>query len=84
MAEHGLKGPVIGVAFDGLGYGDDGTIGGGEFLVAELSHLERRAHLRYVPLPGGDRAIREPWRMAVSYLSVRSGKPGAGADRDFK
>jgi hydrogenase maturation protein HypF len=68
MAEHGLAGPVIGVAFDGLGYGGDGTIWGGEFLVARLSGYERRAHLRTVPLAGGDRAIREPWRMAVSYL----------------
>jgi hydrogenase maturation protein HypF len=68
MVEHGLQGPVIGVAFDGLGYGGDGTIWGGEFLVARLSSYERRAHLRTVPLPGGDRAIREPWRMAVSYL----------------
>jgi hydrogenase maturation protein HypF len=68
MAEHGLAGPVIGVAFDGLGYGGDGTIWGGEFLVATLSGYERRAHLRYVPLAGGNRAIREPWRMALSYL----------------
>ena len=68
MAEHGLEGPVIGVAFDGLGYGGDGTIWGGEFLVAKLSGYERRAHLRTVPLAGGNRAIREPWRMAVSYL----------------
>jgi hydrogenase maturation protein HypF len=68
MAEHGLNGPVIGIAFDGLGYGGDGTIWGGEFLVADLARYTRRAHLRYVPLAGGDRAIREPWRMALSYL----------------
>jgi hydrogenase maturation protein HypF len=74
MAEHGLEGPIIGVAFDGLGYGDDGTIWGGEFLVATLSGYERRAHLRTVPLAGGDRAIREPWRMAVSYLRDTLGK----------
>lgn len=74
MAEHGLAGPVVGVAFDGLGYGRDGTIWGGEFLVARLSGYERRAHLRYVPLAGGDRAIREPWRMAVSYLRDALGK----------
>jgi hydrogenase maturation protein HypF len=74
MAEHGLEGPVIGVAFDGLGYGGDGTIWGGEFLVARLSGYERRAHLRYVPLAGGDRAIREPWRMALSYLRDALGK----------
>jgi hydrogenase maturation protein HypF len=74
MAEHGLEGPVIGVAFDGLGYGGDGTIWGGEFLVARLSGCVRRAHLRTVPLAGGDRAIREPWRMAVSYLRDALGK----------
>lgn len=74
MVEHGLEGPVIGVAFDGLGYGGDGTIWGGEFLVARLSGYERRAHLRTVPLAGGDRAIREPWRMAVSYLRDALGK----------
>src|SRR5215813_5750771 len=74
MAEHGLGGPVIGVALDGLGYGDDGTIWGGEFLVATLSRYERRAHLRTVPLAGGDRAVRQPWRMAVSYLRDALGK----------
>lgn len=68
MAEHGLAGPVIGVAFDGLGYGDAGTIWGGEFLVAMLSGYQRRAHFRYVPMAGGNRAVREPWRMALSYL----------------
>jgi len=83
MAEHGLEGPVIGVAFDGLGYGQDGTIWGGEFLVATLSGYARRAHLRTVPLAGGNRAIREPWRMAVSYVRdalgtdpISSGLPG--------
>lgn len=78
MAEHGLKGPVIGVAFDGLGYGGDGTIWGGEFLVTRLAGYERRAHLRCVPLAGGDRAIREPWRMALSYL-----RDALGADPLF-
>jgi hydrogenase maturation protein HypF len=68
MAENHLTGKVIGVAFDGTGYGTDGKIWGGEFLVADFLGFERRAHLRYVPLPGGDAAVRHPWRMAMSYL----------------
>ena len=68
MAEHGLSGPVIGVAFDGTGYGTDGSIWGGEFLVAEYAGFGRAAHWRYVPMPGGDRAVREPFRMALAHL----------------
>ena len=68
MAEHGLEGPVIGVSLDGTGYGTDGAIWGGEFLVATLADFERMAHLAYVPMPGGERAIKEPWRMALAYL----------------
>jgi len=68
MAENHLRDKVIGVAFDGTGYGTDGQIWGGEFLVADLARFERRAHLRYVPLAGGDQAVREPWRAATSYL----------------
>ena len=68
MAENHLRGDVIGVAFDGTGYGVDGCIWGGEYLVASLAGFTRRAHLRYVPLPGGDAAVRQPWRMALSYL----------------
>jgi len=68
MAENGLRDQVIGVAFDGTGYGTDGKIWGGEFLVADFARFERRAHLRYVPLAGGDAAVREPWRAALSYL----------------
>jgi hydrogenase maturation protein HypF len=68
MAENHLRGKVIGVAFDGTGYGTDGKIWGGEFLVADFAGFTRRAHLRYVPLPGGDAAVRQPWRMALSYL----------------
>jgi hydrogenase maturation protein HypF len=68
MAENHLRGDVIGVAFDGTGFGTDGKIWGGEFMVADFAAFSRRGHLRYVLLPGGDAAIRQPWRMALSYL----------------
>jgi hydrogenase maturation protein HypF len=68
MAEQGLKGPVIGVAFDGTGYGTDGNLWGGEFLIAGINGFERAGQFRYVPLPGGEAAIREPWKTAVSYI----------------
>ena len=68
LAENGLDEKVIGVAFDGTGYGEDGNIWGGEFLIADLSQYERAAHLKELPMPGGEQAIKEPWRMAVSYL----------------
>jgi hydrogenase maturation protein HypF len=70
MAENGLAGEAIGVAMDGTGYGLDGAIWGGEFLVASYAGFERRAHLRYVPLAGGDRAVREPWRSALGYAGA--------------
>ena len=73
LAEHGLTGPVIGVAADGTGYGTDGAIWGCEIMVADLCGFERLAHLAYVPLPGGDRAVREPWRMAAVYLAQAYG-----------
>jgi hydrogenase maturation protein HypF len=68
MAEHGLTGPVIGVTFDGTGYGSDGAVWGGEFLVGDYRTFRRAGHLRYVGLPGGEQAIRQPWRMAASHL----------------
>ena len=68
MAEHGLKGPVIGLALDGTGYGTDGRIWGGEVLIARLDGFERFGHLEYVPMPGGEAAIKEPWRMAFAAL----------------
>jgi len=68
MAENGLAGPVIGVAFDGAGYGLDGAVWGGEFLVGDYRGFRRAAHLRYVGMPGGEQAIREPWRMALAHL----------------
>lgn len=68
MAEHALDGRLIGVAWDGTGFGSDGTIWGGEFLVADLTAFERAAHLRPVLLAGGDAAVHEPWRVARAYL----------------
>jgi hydrogenase maturation protein HypF len=68
MAEHGLEGPVIGLSLDGTGYGTDGRVWGGEVLIARLDGFERFAHLDYVPMPGGEVAIREPWRMAFGHL----------------
>ena len=70
MAENGVQEPVIGVAFDGTGYGEDGQIWGGEFLVGDFQNFERRAHLKYVVLPGGEAAIRKPYRIAFSHPSV--------------
>jgi hydrogenase maturation protein HypF len=74
MAEHRLTGPVLGVAFDGSGYGTDGAVWGGEFLVAEYAGFTRVAHFGYVPMPGGDRAAREPFRMALSHLLTAFGE----------
>jgi len=68
LAEHGLQGPVIGVAADGTGYGSDGAVWGCEIMAADLLNFERLAHLSYVPLPGGEQAVRQPWRMAATYL----------------
>jgi hydrogenase maturation protein HypF len=68
MAEHGLDGPVIGLAFDGTGYGEDGTVWGGEVLIADLAGYRRCAHLETVPMPGAAAAIKEPGRMALAYL----------------
>ncbi|MFC6083502.1 carbamoyltransferase HypF [Sphaerisporangium aureirubrum] len=81
LADNGEPGPVIGVAFDGLGYGTDGTIWGGEFLLAGLASFERAGHLVPVPMPGGTAAIRQPWRMAAAYLDAAyDGRPPEGLD----
>ena len=78
LADNGEAGPVIGVAFDGTGYGPDATIWGGEFLLADLADAERAGHLAGVPMPGGAAAIRQPWRMAAAYLDAAfpAGLPG--------
>ena len=73
LADHGCTEPVIGIACDGAGLGTDGAIWGGEFLVVDGIAFHRAAHLAYVPLPGGDAAAREPWRMAVSHLATAYG-----------
>ncbi|MCL5292828.1 MAG: carbamoyltransferase HypF, partial [Actinobacteria bacterium] len=74
LAENGITEPAIGVSFDGTGYGADGAIWGGEFLLADLSGFERRAHLSYVRMPGGAEAIKKPYRMALGYLYEAYGK----------
>jgi hydrogenase maturation protein HypF len=79
LADNGEAGPVLGVAFDGLGYGTDGTLWGGEFLLADLTGFQRLAHLDPVPMPGGAAAVRAPWRMAAAYLDRGyAGRPPRG------
>ena len=68
MADNGLEAPVIGVSFDGTGYGSDGNIWGGEFMVADYRQFTRMAHLEYLPLPGGALAIKKTYRTAIGYL----------------
>ncbi len=83
MAEHGLSGPVLGLAFDGTGYGTDGHIWGGEVLVVTPGAFERVAHPAYVSMPGSAAAIKEPWRMAVSYLYAAFGDTLGALDIPF-
>jgi hydrogenase maturation protein HypF len=83
MAENHLEGRVIGFALDGTGYGTDGNIWGGELLITGYEGFERAAHFEYVPLPGGEAAIREPWRMAVSYLAQQFGREFLKLDIPF-
>ena len=68
MAENGLDEEVIGISLDGTGLGEDENIWGGEFLIVDLKNFTRYSHFDYVPLPGGEKAIDEPWRMAYSYI----------------
>jgi hydrogenase maturation protein HypF len=77
IAEHGETDPVVGLAFDGTGYGDDGRVWGAEILVAGLEDYRRVGRLRYSPLPGGDVAVRNPWRTALGYLSLEPELDGA-------
>lgn len=73
LAEHGLTEPIIGVAADGTGYGTDGAVWGCEILAADLVGFERLAHLAYIPLPGGEQAVHQPWRVAAAYLAQACG-----------
>ncbi len=68
LAEHGVSGPAVAAIFDGTGYGTDGTVWGGEILAGDMADFERLGHLWPVPLPGGEAAIRQPWRMACAWL----------------
>ena len=72
LAEHGETGAALGVIFDGTGYGEDASVWGGELLAGDLAGFERAGMLMPVRLPGGDRAVQEPWRMAASWLSHAS------------
>ncbi|MDQ2714702.1 MAG: carbamoyltransferase HypF [Chloroflexota bacterium] len=74
LVEHGLSGPVIGVAADGTGFGSDGAIWGCEIMSADLAGFERLAHLTYIPLPGGAQAVQQPWRVAAAYLDRAYGE----------
>ncbi len=74
LAEHGEEGPALALVFDGTGYGTDGTLWGGELLKADLAGFERLAWLEPAPLPGGEAAVREPWRVAAMHLE-RAGLP---------
>ena len=80
MAEHHLKGPVVALCCDGTGYGEDRAVWGGEVLIADYASYQRFGHLDYLPLPGGAAAIREPWRMAASYLVSAFGPQGLKLD----
>jgi hydrogenase maturation protein HypF len=75
MTEHGWTGPVIGIAYDGVGLGPDGTLWGGEVLLADLTGATRLAHLDPVPMPGGSAAIEQPWRMLAAYLDAAGLQP---------
>lgn len=83
MVDNQIEGDVIGVAFDGLGFGVDGCMWGGEFFVANFTEAQRFAHLEYLPMPGGTKAIREPWRMAAVYLQQVFGDDFLGLDLPF-
>ena len=81
LAEHGVRGPAVGAIYDGSGHGTDGSVWGGELLVGDLAGFTRAGHLWPVRMPGGDRAVREPWRMACSWLVECGLEPPDGLER---
>jgi len=83
MVENGVEDPVIGVALDGTGFGTDGCVWGGEFLVADYLGFQRMGHLEYVPMPGGAAAIERPYRMALGYLLALLGKSAVTSELAF-
>ncbi|TLX75736.1 carbamoyltransferase HypF [Labilibacter sediminis] len=83
MAEYGLKDKLIGICFDGSGYGRDGNIWGSEFMCCDLLGFSREYHFEYMPMPGGDLAIKQPWRMAISYLYQIYGESLNYAEYEF-
>ncbi len=83
MVDNGLEKPVIGIILDGTGYGSDGNIWGGEFMIADYGKFTRMGHLEYLPLPGGDLAIKKPFRTAVSYLLSLIGENSLNQDLPF-
>lgn len=83
MADNMIEGEVIGIAMDGLGFGSDGRFWGGEIFVADFTDTERIAYLDYIPMPGGAKAIREPWRMAAAYLQRTMGDDFLSLDLPF-
>ncbi|MFC1989054.1 carbamoyltransferase HypF [Chloroflexota bacterium] len=83
MVDNGLDSPVIGVALDGTGYGSDGNIWGGEFMVADYQGFTRMGHLEYLPLPGGAQAIKKPYRTAIGYIMSLLGETALKSDLPF-
>ncbi len=83
MVENGVEEPVIGVSFDVTGYGTDGRIWGGEFMVCDYNGFKRRGHLEYLPLPGGAAAVRKPYRTAIGYLYKLLGKEALSTKLPF-
>ena len=84
MADNGIETPVIGVAFDGTGYGTDGKIWGGEFLIADYRDFRRLAHFEYLPLPGGEAAVKNPYRITTGYLLSLMGEDVLEQDLPFR